>query len=120
MASVKDINWFKWNGVDCTTRGMAVLTQPMPMRAPERVESIAVPGRSKSLPLLEGTDIYDDINLAAGCIMDKPSNTPRTYDKLRELAAWLTGREEVQFANQQDRYYKGRMAKPGMVRWSSG
>lgn len=104
---LSDIDWFEWNGVNCTKYGMHVLQQPSYIRPSERAEYKEIPGRSGSLTLLEGDDIYDDITLACTCIIDDPMY-------INDICGWLRGYGTVTFANDADRddgggYYEARI-----------
>lgn len=107
------IDWFKWNGVKCSDYGMVVLTQPSITRAPERAEPTPVPGRSGSLTLLEDEDVYDDIVLTAGCLVDDPNGMTmykgQSMTRIQAICGWLRGEGEVEFANRQGGYYKARI-----------
>lgn len=73
--TLSDIDWFEWNGTKCTEYGMHVLSQPTITRATERGNTVSIPGRSGSLTMLEGNDIYDDISLTCTCVIDSPYET---------------------------------------------
>ena len=75
-------DWFSWNGVKCTEYGIHVLEQPPVTRPSERVTFTDVPGRSGSLTLLQGDDVYDDLTLTAVCIISDASRIP-------EICTWL-------------------------------
>lgn len=64
--------WFKWNGVQCDTYGMHVLTTPSVVAASERATTQEIPGRSGTLTLLEGDGVYDEVTLGVTCIIDDP------------------------------------------------
>ena len=96
-------DWFDWNGVRCTTKGMHVLEQP-PLTVPEeRVTYTDVPGRPGSLTALEGDDVYDDMILTAQCIIADPAQIP-------VIAGWLKGSGTVTFANRLGGFYYARIA----------
>lgn len=95
-------DWFDWNGTRCTTKGIHVLEQPPTTIPSERATFTNVPGRSGSLVMLEGDDVYDDLLLTATCIISDPSRIP-------EIAAWLRGSGKVTFANRQGGFYHARI-----------
>ena len=95
-------DWFEWNGERCTDYGIHVLEQP-PITVPaERVMFTDIPGRSGSLTTVEGDDVYDDLILAAECII--PSSS-----RISEIAGWLKGAGRVTFANRPGGYYEARV-----------
>ena len=91
-------NWFSWNGVRCTEKGLWVTELPPPTVPAERAAFTNIPGRAGSLATLEGEDVYDDLLLSATCIVSDPSKVP-------EIAAWLNGSGTVTFANRQGGFY---------------
>lgn len=96
-------NWLEWNGRRCTELGMYVLEQPPPTIPNERVTYTDVPGRSGSLTTLEDEDVYEDITLAAECMVSDPMRIP-------EIAAWLKGGGKVTFANREGGFYYARIS----------
>lgn len=109
---LSEVDWFEWNGVRCTEYGMHVLGQPSIISAAERVSNEEIPGRSGSLTLLEGDNIFDDITLAVTCVIDSPYETVEgeSVSRIAKICGWLRGNGEIKFANQPDGYYKGRMS----------
>lgn len=95
-------DWFDWNGTRCTTKGIHVLEQPPTTIPSERATFTNVPGRSGSLVMLEGDDVYVDLLLTATCIISDPSRIP-------EITAWLRGSGKVTFANRQGGFYDARI-----------
>ena len=95
-------DWFEWNGVKCTAKGIHVLEQP-PVTVPaERVIYTNVPGRPGSMTTLEGEDVYDDMILTAQCIVADPAQIP-------VIAGWLKGSGTVTFANRPGGFYHARV-----------
>lgn len=95
-------DWFEWNGRKCTELGIHVEEHP-PITIPaERSTFTSVPGRSGSLTVLEGDDVYDDLLLTCTCFIEKP-------DRIPEIAEWLRGCGTVTFANRPGGYYKARI-----------
>lgn len=95
-------NWFSWNGVRCTEKGLWVTELPPPTVPAERVTFTNIPGRAGSLTTLEGDDVYDDLLLSATCIVSDPRRIP-------EIAAWLKGSGTVTFANRDGGFYFARI-----------
>ena len=95
-------NWFSWNGVRCTDKGLWVTELPSPTIPAERVTFTNIPGRAGSLTTLEGEDVYEDLLLSATCIVSDPNRIP-------EIAAWLKGSGTVTFANRQGGLYYARI-----------
>lgn len=105
------IDWFAWNGKRCTDYGMHVLQQPSIVSPQERVERVEIPGHSGSLTLLEGDNVYDDINLSCSCVIDEPfTSIDGSLDRISAITGWLRGDGVVTFANRKTGYYKGRIA----------
>lgn len=95
-------DWFIWNGVRCTEYGITVLEQPVFTIPAERATFTDVPGRSGSLTATEGDFIYDDIILAATCIVQDST-------RLSEIAGWLRGSGKVTFADRDGGFYYARI-----------
>ena len=96
-------DWFEWNGVKCTAKGIHVLEQP-PVTVPaERVTYTNVPGRPGSMTTLEGEDVYDDMILTAQCIVADPAQIP-------VIAGWLKGSGTVTFSNRPGGFYYARIS----------
>ncbi len=95
-------DWFLWRNVRCTEYGIHVLTQPPITLPAERTKFVNVPGRSGSLTVLEGEDVYDDLTLTAECII-------RDSSRINEIAAYLKGASHVTFANRPGGYYQARI-----------
>ena len=95
-------DYFIWNGVKCTEYGIHVTEQPPITLPAERQTTTNVAGKSGSFITLEGEDVYDDMILAAQCVIADPSKIPA-------IAAWLKGSGTVTFANRQGGYYNARI-----------
>jgi predicted phage tail component-like protein len=94
-------NWFRFAGNHSADYGVIVQTFP-PLTLPEeRAKFEQIPGRSGSLTLLEGEDIYNDIILSVDCYV-------RDLSTLDQISAWLRGSGDLVLGNQPDRYYKAR------------
>lgn len=108
MYQLSDIDWFEWNGTKCTEYGVHVLRQPAPIRPIERISEETIPGRSETLTLKEGNDIYDGITMQCTCIIgDMYSEDANLIAKFN---GWLRGSGIVTFANRQEGFYKARIA----------
>ena len=96
--TISDIDWFEWNGVKCTVSqyGMHVLSQPSIVSPLERSEQVNIPGKSGTLTMLEGEDIYDNIVLSCSCVIDN-------INKLPAITRWLKGSGTVKFPISLDR-----------------
>lgn len=102
--STYELPWFKWNGVDAKTYGVQILTLPPIETTPlERTNEVSIPGRSGSLTITEGDDIYDKISLSCSCIIEDTS-------KISAFCGWMKGTGKAKFSNRSDGYYKGRVA----------
>lgn len=110
--NLSEIDWFEWNGVKCTEYGMHVLSQPTMVTPNERAQMGSIPGRSGSITILEGDNVYDDISFSCICIIDNPyavvngSNASR----ISTISEWLRGSGTVKFANRQEGFFKARLA----------
>lgn len=109
---LSEVDWFEWNGVKCTQYGMHVLGQPSILSAAERVSNEEIPGRSGTLTLLEGDNIFDDVTIAVVCVIDDPYETVdgESISRISKICGWLRGNGTIKFANQQEGYRKGRVA----------
>ena len=105
-------DWFIWNGVKCTDKGMHVLTPPPIVAAKERLEEIEIPGKSGTYTFRQGDNVYDDINLPASCIIDDMyrEEDGKRIDVISEISRWLRGSGNVTFHNRPEGYYKARIA----------
>ena len=97
-------DWFKWNGVSCLDYGIRVTEQPDITIALERTEEVTVPGRSGSLHLTEGEDVFDDVTLKCTCYLPDSTRIP-------EIAAWLKGTGKLEFANRAGGFYYARLSE---------
>ena len=94
--------WFEFNGVRCTDLGIVVSTLPPVTLAEERVKFEDVVGRSGSLTVLEGEDVYNDMTLTAECWW-------KDMSKLPEASSFLRGSGKVKFANRPEGTYRCRV-----------
>lgn len=96
------LDWFEWNGVKSTVYGIYVTEQPAITLPAERVTYTDIPGRSGSLAVTEGTDVYADLTLTMKCFV-------KDMTRLGEISAWLKGSGKVTFANRTGGFYYGRV-----------
>lgn len=105
------LDWFIWNGEYCTDHGMHALTLPSMTVPKERVTYTDIPGRGGSLTQLQGSNIYDDLTLSCGCVIDDPFPLvgAETVDLIAEIAGWLKGSGTITFANRDNGFYYARV-----------
>lgn len=96
-------DWFTWNGTDCRTYGIRAVELPPISFAKERVTWKDVAGRSGSLALLEGENVYEDLTMSCTCRVEDET-------QLDKIGAWLSGSGKVCFASRPEGYYKGRIS----------
>ena len=97
-------DWFVWKGVSCKDYGIAAVELPPITAAEERVKFEEVAGRSGSLAMREGDDVYEDITLSCTCVLYDMAN-------LDAALGWLRGFGQVRFANRPDGWYEGRIVE---------
>ncbi len=95
-------NWFDFAGVRSTSLGVCVVEYPALTRAAERSTFQTLPGRSGSLTMLEGANVYDDIVLSIQCYI-------RDGYSVDAACAWLRGSGVLVLGNTPDRSYKARV-----------
>lgn len=105
-------DWFEWNGVKCTEYGMHALGLPNIIMPKERYESVKIPGRSGALTVLQGENVYDNIQLTCTCVVDDPFYIAENeyIDRISKICRWLKGAGKVKFANRTNGYYVARIA----------
>lgn len=105
-------DWFEWNGTRCTDYGMHILGQPTIILAAERVTPTPIPGRSGSVTMLEGANIFDDIAIGCTCVIDDPYEIvgELRVSRISAISGWLKGNGSIKFANRQEGVYKGRVS----------
>lgn len=81
---------FIWKGISSAAMGVIIQDSPAIIRAPERTEEVNIPGRSGSLYLLEGDDVYNSYLKTVVCVATPAAN-------MDELTSWLKGSGEVVF-----------------------
>ena len=95
-------NWFDFAGVRSTSLGVCVVEYPALTRAAERSTFQTLPGRSGSLTMLEGANVYDDIVLSIQCYI-------RDGYSVDAACAWLRGSGVLVLGNTPDRSYIARV-----------
>ena len=95
-------DWFDFKGDRCTAYGIRCVGLPPVTLAEERVKFEDVAGRSGSLAMLEGEDVYEDITFSCDCIMTDPTN-------IAAAASWLRGAGRVTFANRPGGWHEARV-----------
>lgn len=94
---------FYWKGMSSTDYGLFVQKQPPISRAKERVNTVTIPGRSGTLTLLQGEDVYDPVTKMVTCAV-------REGIDLEAITDWLRGADYVRFGNDPDFMYEARIA----------
>lgn len=94
-------DWFEFAGARSSDFGVIVQDFPPLTTGEERAEFVPIPGRSGSVTITEGDDVYDDIVLSVGCYI-------RDLDKIDLITAWLRGSGLLVLGNAPDRAYTAR------------
>ena len=95
-------DYFIWNGVNSTTKGIYVLEQPPIIIPEERITFTDVPGRSGSLATTEGEDVYNDITLPFKCII-------RNTENIDAVIAFLHGAGTLSYPVRSGGHYEARI-----------
>lgn len=92
-------DWFIWKGVKSTDVGLHVSTYP-PITIPqERINFIDdVYGRSGSIPMPEGDDVYNEISLPFSCFIESEQN-------INSVITYLKGHGTLQYPTRSGGYY---------------
>ena len=95
-------SYFVWKGVD--SRGMGIMMRgPAPIIKPEeRVQHVAIPGRSGDLTLIEGDNIYNSYIQTITFTVIGAVNVRRVF-------AWLRGSGFVTFSGEPDKRQAARV-----------
>lgn len=96
------IGWFIWNDRNSESMGLWVSDLPPIVRAEERSEKIEVPGRSGSLVLSQGEDVYNSY------VKECRVSCRRDMD-IQPILNWLRGDGVAIFGNEPNKTYKGRI-----------
>lgn len=94
-------DWFKFKGIDCRTYGIRVSDRPPIMFPQERVSFTNVPGRSGTLSVTEGEDVYNDMIFSFNCVL-------KNSERASEIAAWLKGSGDLVVPFRTGGFYKAR------------
>lgn len=91
---------FTFNGVSSDTMGVYITDCPVIPIPQQRVNFVTVPGRSGSLTVLEGENVYDDITITLDCVVDfayweYDGLSDAALPRIREIAEWLRGEGEL-------------------------
>ena len=92
-------DWFEWKGIRSTTYGIHLISSPSVFFPEQRGEFVDVPGRSGSLYIPEGDDVYNDQELSLTCFLDDAND-------LNTLSKYLAGSGKLTFPSRQGGYYK--------------
>ena len=96
--------WFVWKGKNSFSDfGLWVNRLPPVVRAKERYEEIIIPGRSGSLIMTEGDDVYD--SYVKECVVIAPNTR-----NIQPILDWLRGSGDVIFSNEISKAYEARIA----------
>lgn len=108
---------FTWKGIRSTAKGIEVTVLPPVVSATRRDEPHAIPYRSGSLHMQDGA--LEEI--IKPCSVYLPYEQGRTVAALRELKAWLTGYDWVEFSNDPGRKYRGHIiSQIDWTEWMAG
>lgn len=95
-------SFFTWNGVDCRSKGILLLS-PLPIiRGEERIEHVTIPGRSGELTLTEGERIFQSYIQTANIAV-------KGGHRIREVINWLTGSGELTTSSEIDKKQQARV-----------
>lgn len=118
-------DWFIWNGTrsyaenpsDPNPYGVHALSLPTPQRPEEKVSSVDIPGRSGSLTIKEGQDVFKSLSISINCVIDDPydldwNSGVRAYSfrRLANVSKWLRGYGTIVFPNFPGGFFKGTIA----------
>ncbi|MDO4548823.1 MAG: phage tail family protein [Clostridia bacterium] len=94
--------YFIFKQTDSRDMGVVVINYP-PFSIPaEKASTIEIPGRSGSLTLLEGDDVYKNRTVSVDCFIENA-------DGISNVAGWLRGSGELIFGNSPNRMHKARV-----------
>ena len=94
---------FIWKNKTSDSMGLFISKLPDPIRAPERVETIEIPGRAGSLTVLEGKDVYDSYT------KEIVVQTLRSNPRMQEIMDWLRGDGDLVLSNEPEYAYRARI-----------
>ena len=86
-------------------KSIRVLELPPITIAQERMTYEKIAGRSGSLAMPEGEDVFEDVTLSCTCML-----TDMAADALDRAMGWLRGAGKLTFANRSNGYYEARVS----------
>ena len=92
--------WFVWKNQNTESLGLWIAKLPKITRAPERYDTVEIPGKAGTLIMREGDDVFE--SYLKECTVQTLRNNP----KLQEIMDWLSGDGEVTFSNEMNKVYK--------------
>ena len=95
-------SFFIWNGVDCRAMGITMRGPAPIIRAEERVNHVAIQGRSGDLTETEGENIYNSY-------IQTVSISVRGGIRVNDVYRWLRGSGYVTFSGEPDRKQAARV-----------
>ena len=95
--------WFIWKGRNSLAEGLWINKLPKIIRPAERTRQVEIPGRSGSLTLLEGDEVYDGYTKECTVIAANHPDIEKVLD-------WLRGEGDLIFCNEDQYVYHGRIA----------
>lgn len=96
-------DWFIWKGESSKAYGIRVLELPPISIAQERMTYEKIAGRSGSLAMPEGDDVYEDVTLSCTCMLTDMAMLDRAM-------GWLRGSGKLTLANRSNGYYEARVS----------
>ena len=98
------MHWFVWKDKNSISDfGLWISKLPKRTRAQERTQEVQIPGRSGSVILTEGEDVYDSYVMECTVIARNTIN-------IQKVLEWLRGSGEVYFSNEIDKAFDARIA----------
>lgn len=94
-------DWFEFKDVHSASLGVFMKTAAMLSIPKERATFEPIPGRSGTLTILEGENVFDDLLQSVSCRVSDLST-------LDQIGAWLRGSGALVLGDMPDRYYKAR------------
>ena len=95
-------SYFVWNGVDSRSKGLTLRGAAPIIKPEERVQHVAIPGRSGDLTLIEGDNIYNSyiqtLSLSAASVV-----------QAEQAYTWLRGSGFVTFSGEPDKKQAARV-----------
>lgn len=96
--------WFRWKGQHSyIDYGLWISKLPPIVRAAERTKQVQIPGRTGSVTLTEGDDVFEPV--VKKCVI-----TAKNSMDLQPILNWLRGSGELTFSNESGMVYFARIA----------